>query len=504
MSLRHVSFSRTSSVLLLASLALMPVLGRENDSRPGTTNVPAGKADPGKNLADPGKGTADPKNSTVDPENAPADTGRGKADPGKSASDADSHFQWGAATAQSFLAFTIANAERLPTEKGTRDALRGHFFAHYFESLQNTHGWDDGDGFMTSYIAHPMEGAMAGFIERQNDPKFRTVEFGRSQRYWTSCLRSLAFSTLYNIAWTASPYGEAGIGNVQIHAPPGVIDLVGSETMGLGWMVGEDAVDRYLIKRIEDRYDNVAIRALARSTLNPIRSYSNILRLKKPWYRDSRPGVYEYRPEGNYKPPDESGPHFKASAWPNIPIEFYAEPVMQRYLGSRGSNCVGGGGEVSIKVSKSYAVTFDVNGCTLLGFQGYNSGDAFTYVVGPRWSPETSTRWAPYAQVLVGGTKITHEHMDVALRDHLRQIAAQANQPDPEHDQYTSEVDTNGFTVLASGGVSYRVNEGLIVRVASLGYQHSWVQRLQGQDYSDGLRFTFGLAVRFGPWLQKD
>src|SRR5277367_550357 len=68
-------------------------------------------------------------------------------------------------------------------------------------------------------------------------------------------------------------------------------------------------------------------------------------------------------------------------------------------------------------------------------FSDYNRGDALSYGAGPRWSPETSTRWAPHAQLIVGGTKITHKHMDVALGDRLRPIAAQMNQPNPEHDQ---------------------------------------------------------------------
>jgi hypothetical protein len=54
-----------------------------------------------------------------------------------------------------------------------REAIQGPIFRNYLRTVENFHGWDDGDGFVTSYIAHPKEGAMAGFLERQNDPKFR-------------------------------------------------------------------------------------------------------------------------------------------------------------------------------------------------------------------------------------------------------------------------------------------------------------------------------------------
>jgi hypothetical protein len=410
-------------------------------------------------------------------------------------------FNWRAALAESFLAFTIAHAERFPTEQGTRDSIQGPFWKNYIHDLENIHGWEDGDGFVTSYIAHPMEGAMAGFLERQNDPKYRSVEFGWSQRYWISTMRSLAFSTAYNIAWSLSPYGEAGLGNVDSHSSPGLVDPVGSEMLGMGWMIGEDAIDRYLIKRIEKKCKNPAVRALARGGLNPIRSYANLLRFKKPWYRDSRPDVREYAPSGNYLSVDELiGPKFKASEWPNTPFELLGQPFVQRNFGARGSTCVGGGGEASIKMSNPWTMVFDVDGCTLLGMHAPDSGDMLSYMVGPRWSMPNAKRWILDAQVLVGGTKITHDHHDLAKKAQLTKTAEQTGQPGPESGDYTTEVDTNGFSLLAGGGLSYRLSDLFVLRVAHLAYQRSWVSTLQDSTYSQGLRFSFGVAVRLGHW----
>ncbi len=418
-------------------------------------------------------------------------------------SETPAGFQWRAALSESFLAFTIAHAERFPTEAGTRESIQGPFWKNYIHDLENLHGWEDGDGFVTSYIAHPMEGAMAGFIERQNDPKYRSVEFGWSQRYWISTVRSLAFSTAYNIVWSLSPYGEAGLGNVDIHASPGVVDPAASEMLGMGWMIGEDAIDRYLIKRIENKYRNPVIRAFARGGLNPIRSYANLLRFKVPWHRDSRPGVYAYTPDGDYTPADELiGPKFKPSEWPNTAFELLGQPYVQRNFGSRGSTCVGGGGEAALRMSNSWAMVFDVDGCTLLGIHAPDSGDMLSYMVGPRWSVPPAKRWIPYAQVLVGGAKITHDHIDVAKKALLTKIALQTSQPEPEQGEYTSEVDTNGFSLLAGGGVSYRISDLLVLRVAHLAYQRSWVSTLQDSIYTQGLRFSFGLAVRLGPWRE--
>src|SRR5215471_4851054 len=91
-------------------------------------------------------------------------------------SDAPEGFQWRPALAESLFAFTIAHIDRYSFEQGTRDATASSFWRNYARDVQAFHGWDDGDGFKTSYIAHPMEGGMAGFIERQNDPKYRNVE----------------------------------------------------------------------------------------------------------------------------------------------------------------------------------------------------------------------------------------------------------------------------------------------------------------------------------------
>jgi hypothetical protein len=87
--------------------------------------------------------------------------------------------------------------------------------------------------------------------------------------------------------------------------------------MGIAWMIGEDIVDRYLIKGIENRCHNKTVRALARSMLNPTRSYANILRFKVPWMRDDRPNVGAYRSIGSNTPfGDLTGPKFDHREWP--------------------------------------------------------------------------------------------------------------------------------------------------------------------------------------------
>ena len=90
----------------------------------------------------------------------------------RSASGED-NFQWEPAVTQSFLAISLANIERVTTQKDTRNAIRGPFWKNYIDSLENLHGFNDGDGFFTSYVLHAMEGAFPAYIQRQNDPKYR-------------------------------------------------------------------------------------------------------------------------------------------------------------------------------------------------------------------------------------------------------------------------------------------------------------------------------------------
>lgn len=202
-------------------------------------------------------------------------------------------FQWESAFKQSFVFLTIMHSFRLITEPETRAELRGPFFKEYFASVRGLRGWRDGDGFHVNYIGHPIQGAISGFIQIQNDPKaVRDLE--NTPEYWKSRLKAMGWAAIVSTQFELGPLGEAGVGNVGLKPtkkskhPMGYVDLVITPTLGTAWIVGEDAVDRYLIRKIEIKTRNRVARAMARSFLNPIRSFANLLRSKPPWYRDNR------------------------------------------------------------------------------------------------------------------------------------------------------------------------------------------------------------------------
>lgn len=123
-------------------------------------------------------------------------------------------------------------AFNLGTEAGTRDALNGHWFDDYLDSVSELRGWSDSDKFMAPYVGHTIQGDIHGFTERQNDPKYRKVQFGDGRDYYISLLRSLAYSAVWHTQWKIGPISEASIGNVMLHASPGFITLTDTPTLG--------------------------------------------------------------------------------------------------------------------------------------------------------------------------------------------------------------------------------------------------------------------------------
>jgi hypothetical protein len=201
-------------------------------------------------------------------------------------------FDWNGALGQSFLLMTGLHTIRVATQSDTRAELGGPFWKDYLHTLGRLGGWSDGDTFFTNYTLHPMMGATAGFIQIQNDPEGMVADFGASAGYWSSRLQAFGWSTAFSFLFELGPLSEATIGNVGLHpresseTPMAWVDLVVTPVMGMVWLVGEDALDRYLVNRIEDTGWNSHVKATFRVALNPCRAVANIARLKTPWHRD--------------------------------------------------------------------------------------------------------------------------------------------------------------------------------------------------------------------------
>lgn len=203
--------------------------------------------------------------------------------------------RWKDVLMQSVSFTTTMNLFRLATEPSTRRDLRGPFWKDYFNSVKSVRGWRDGDEFLVNYIGHPMEGAVSGAILIHNDPKGNQLRFGRDKKYWVSRLKALGWATVISTQFELGPFGEASIGNVGMtpseksRHPAAYVDLVVTPLAGTAWLVGEDMLDRFLIRRVERRTTNRLVRAIFRSLFNPSRSFANSMRGHWWWHRDDRP-----------------------------------------------------------------------------------------------------------------------------------------------------------------------------------------------------------------------
>jgi hypothetical protein len=125
------------------------------------------------------------------------------------------------------------------------------------------------------------------------------------------------------------------------------------------------------------------------------------------------------------------------------------------------------------------------------------------YSAGARWTPRASQRISPYAQVLVGGRRITHEIDDPEKK---QQLLDAWNDGDgtlphyPKRSEWSSDHQTNGFAMAMGGGLDFVVNRALAWRIGNLEYTHSWLPNVDQIHASEGVRFTSGLTLRVGTW----
>ena len=407
---------------------------------------------------------------------------------------------------QSLFFMSFENAFRCATEEGTRDGFSNPFFRGYLNSVGNLHGWNDDDPFLVNYVGHPMQGAVTGYLWTQNDRAYRDIQFGRNRRYWKGKLRGAAYSYVYSVLFEIGPMSEASIGNIQAYYPQqGFVDHVVTPAIGLGWSIAEDALDQYFIRYVERRTSNSLIRLLVRGGLNPARSMANALALRYPWYRANRPGVRSAELQDS-EFMEALGIRNTAAreVLPRrgvAPFEFNLTAKVKAYMGEdHAGPCAGGGGTGAIRLASEWQFVVDVSGCKLLGLEDNFSGDSLTYVAGVRWTPHTAGRWSPHIEILVGGTKLTQEHIDPKL-EAASEAAASKSTPEYEvYPLYAKHWETNGFTVQASSGLDVKLNRALSYRVAKLEYSRSWTKDLNGSNYQNGLQFTTGLVLHMGTW----
>jgi hypothetical protein len=413
------------------------------------------------------------------------------------------------------------HAFRTVTEPGTRDTLNGHWFQNYRQSLAELRGWSDGDSFMAPYVGHSIEGSVFGYILRQNDPRYRNVQWGDGRDYFISLLRSMAFSAVWHTQWKIGPLSEASYGNVMLHASPGFVTLTDTPTLGTATMIAEDVADRYLIMGLENRTGNRILIILTRSFLNPGRSFANMMAFRVPWKRDTRIGLsgpareirremlLDYKAGLGPKPftfqrrsTSDQGVEFHRTYPKAAPIELAAFPVYESFLG--GGSCIGGGGSGAARVSPTLQVVTEVSGCLVLHMPRSNqSGDSLFYGGGLRWTPRAAQKLSPYVEMLFGGRKVTFETDDGALQTKLMKEWNDGSGTlghYPKRSDWSVEVANNGPSIAVGGGVDVVMTRAFAWRLVSVQYTHSWMGDVDMIRPQAGVRVTTQAVLRIGTW----
>lgn len=417
--------------------------------------------------------------------------------------DNEDSVQWGRLFGESLFFLGTEHAFRIATDPSVRAGFKGSFLGGYINSVDNLHGWADGDPFLVNYVGHPMQGSVSGDIWIHNDLRYRTAEIGRSRRYWTGRLRAIAFAWAYSEQFEIGPISEASIGHVQSRYPQqGFVDHVITPTIGGAWMIAEDAVDRFVIRRIEAHTRSPLGKILARGVLNPSRSFANCMELELPWYRETRGSVFGSDPVVT-DPPAPGGDISvitKTEADPGddrLPSFEFTTSFNSLVGGASGRHpsCAGGGGSGLFNLNPILGFEVDVAGCKLLGLDSTLSGDLLTFAAGPRFSYRNSSRWTPWMNVLVGGEKLSEEWFSPELKAAV--LAAHPDgSPDDLHSKYTRDFSATGLKVSVGGGLDWSLNRVVAFRALGFEYSRVFMGNVNGIGYPESLQMTTGLVLR--------
>jgi hypothetical protein len=222
-------------------------------------------------------------------------------------------FHWGRALTESFTFLVIEQAYVVHTDFRWVVSENGipfnHYWRDYTQSLSEwtKSGWDDGDPNWFGYVGHPIQGALTGFIQIQNDPNSVKLEFSNTKAYWKSRLKAALWNAVYSTQWNLGPLSEVTVEKYgskdrqpwnangsfpcntnHCYTGVGQIDIVMTPLGGTGWLIGEDILDKEVVRRFESTTQNHFLIDTVRVALNPIRSGANILHGEHPWYRATR------------------------------------------------------------------------------------------------------------------------------------------------------------------------------------------------------------------------
>jgi len=339
---------------------------------------------------------------------------------------------WGRALTESFTFLVIEQAYVVHTDFNWVVVENGipfnHYWRDYNQSLTSWYhaGWSAGENPLYNYVGHPIQGAMTGFIELQNDPKYEKLEFSNTKIYWRSRLKAMLWNAVYSTQWSMGPLSEMTVEKYGTAARPpwnangtfpcntntcysgvGKVNIVMTPVGGLGWMLTEDILDKKIAEWVEGRTENRFLINTVRCSLNPIRGGANILHGRRPWYRVSRDGqVLTLVNQPQHAVASEKTQKTQVPSWGDmffgyshigasnceVPVTGTGKPCDP--LSAKASVLNGWNLAIEKKYFRYFGTVFEVGG----QYGGVSQG---TYMVGIRGGSSIG-RFRPFAQVLFG------------------------------------------------------------------------------------------------------
>ena len=172
---------------------------------------------------------------------------------------------------------------------------------------------------------------------------------------------------------------------------------------------------------------------------------------------------------------------------------------MRAFLG--GGSCIGGGGQGAVRIKPSWQIVSEVNGCLVINMPKNQSGDSTMFDVGPRWTPRAARRFSPFAEVMFGGRRITHDIQTPGLREELLKEWGLGEYPHfPKRSDYMVQYQEFGFAMTMGGGFDAVFGRAFAWRVLDVQYSRSWLAAVDPVNANQGVQVRSGIVLRFGTW----
>jgi opacity protein-like surface antigen len=147
--------------------------------------------------------------------------------------------------------------------------------------------------------------------------------------------------------------------------------------------------------------------------------------------------------------------------------------------GSKDFNCYGGGGTLAYNLNSWLGLAADLGGCKVTGLPSGLSLNAFTYVFGPRITYRNSSKFQPFFEINLGGTRLSGTFNS--------------------NNNGTFSSSTNAFAMTAGGGFDFKLTKKIAFRVIQAEYFYTrFGNNIFNNSSQNNFRLKSGIVIGWG------